>query len=162
NSGIYFRAGEKLDLDQFNRWPKGYEAQIFTGEYSPSGSKESNRTGSLYGLMPYEKIIKGADAGDWFTMEIIARGPRITIKVNGLTTVDEFYDTTYRRGHLALQQAGAGTIINFKTMEIKELPPDAAPLGATADSSSSGTATEWTQLFNGKDLAGWKTHPSQP
>jgi hypothetical protein len=123
NSGIYFRAGKKLDLDEYNRYPRGYEAQIFAGEATPSGAKERNRTGSLYGIKPYEKIIKGADAGDWFTMEIVARGPRITIKVNGLTTVDEFYDTTYRRGHLALQQAGAGTIVNFRKIEIRELPP---------------------------------------
>jgi uncharacterized protein (TIGR03067 family) len=105
------------------RYPTGYEAQIFAGDTTPLlKGKERNRTGSLYELQPYEHIVPGADAGEWFTLEVLARGSRITIKVNGVTTVDEFEDTSFRRGHLALQQAGDKTIVQFRKIEIKELP----------------------------------------
>src|SRR5262249_34705034 len=66
--------------------------------------------------------IPGADAGEWFMLEVLARGNRITIKVNGHTTVSEFEDSAFQRGHLALQQAGAETIVHFRKIEIKELP----------------------------------------
>jgi hypothetical protein len=131
NSGIYFRSSGKPDLDMH---PSGYEAQILAGTTSSSGAQEHNLTGSLYGLKPYEKSIKGAAAGDWFTLEVIARGPRITIKVNGLTTVDEFEDAKYRRGHFALQQIGAGTIVEFRKIEIKELAIGPMPREVTTPS----------------------------
>jgi len=120
NSGIYFRASQTLSL--MGRYPAGYEAQIFAGDATPLvKGTERNRTGSLYGLKTYERIAPGADAGEWFTLEVIARGPRITIKVNGVTTVDEFEDTSFRRGHFALQQAGPETVVQFRKIEIKEL-----------------------------------------
>ena len=33
---------------------------------------------------------------------------------------------------------------------------------ATGPPAEPADAPEWTQLFNGKDLTGWKTHSSQP
>ena len=89
-----------------------------------------NRTGSLYGLERYERIVPGADAGEWFTMEVIARGPRITIKVNDVTAW--FEDSSYQRGHFALQQASAETVIQFRKIEVKEL--------SAAQSESSGVS----------------------
>src|SRR5262249_15279339 len=46
----------------------------------------------------------------------------IVIKVNGKTTVD-IVDERYRRGHLALQAWAIGTVVYFRKIEIKELPP---------------------------------------
>ncbi len=120
NSGIYFRA--KFAVGTGLSYPTGYEAQISTGDATPLFKGKENRTGSLYGLKPYEQIIPGADAGEWFTMDILARGNRITIKINGNTTVDEFQDNSFQRGHFVLQQVGAVTSVYFKKIEIKELP----------------------------------------
>jgi hypothetical protein len=55
---------------------------------------------------------------------VIAVGPKITILVNGTKTV-EWVDPRwrYRRGHFALQQHGPATIVRFRKIEIKELPP---------------------------------------
>jgi hypothetical protein len=116
NSGIYFRS--PYSLTQIGgRFPTGYEAQIFVGE--AAHFKEEYRTGSLYGLKMVKEIVAPADA--WFTMEIIARGNRITIKVNGVTTVDEFEDNQFQRGHFALQQLGKETVVEFRKIEVKEL-----------------------------------------
>ena len=123
NSGIYFRAPFALGGGYY---PKAYEAQIFAGEAATF--KEEFKTGSLYGLNRGKGSPPPGDS--WFTLEVVARGNRITIKVNGATTVDEFKDDQYQRGHFALQQLGPETVAQFRKIEIKELPPgktDAPP-----------------------------------
>lgn len=76
NSGIYFHTEY-----QDSGWPtKGYEAQV-----NNSGS-DPRKTGSLYAI----EDISEAPAKDkeWFTMYIKVQGNRITIKVDGKTTVE--------------------------------------------------------------------------
>jgi Domain of Unknown Function (DUF1080) len=87
---------------------------------------------------------------------VIADGSHIVIKVNGETTVD-FVDqnNTYTKGHFALQQHDAKTVVKFRKVEVKELLPTLVP--PPPPPSSAG----FVPLFNGKDLAGWRTHPSQ-
>jgi hypothetical protein len=121
NSGQYFRT-------RFGPgFPKGYEAQINSTHRDPI------KTGSLYpafdpGLSQAEKdkiIVKEqlVPPDEWFTQEVIANGNHIIIKVNGKTTVD-FVDkkNTYRRGHFALQQHDPGTVVQFRKIEVIELP----------------------------------------
>jgi hypothetical protein len=112
NSGQYFRT-------QFGpSFPKGYEAQINSTHSDPI------RTGSLYGFKEAtvkEMLVK---PDKWFTQEVIADGNHIIIKVNGKITVD-FIDkkNTYKKGHFALQQHDPGTVVQFRKIEVKELPP---------------------------------------
>ena len=120
NSGQYFRA-------QFGPgFPKGYEAQINSTHRDPI------RTGSLYPsfgpsredrdkLLIKEQLVK---PDTWFTQEVDAVGPHIVIKVNGKTTVD-YTDpkNTYKEGHFALQGHDPGTVVKFRKIEVKELPP---------------------------------------
>ena len=114
NSGQYFRT-------QFGPgFPKGYEAQINATHSDPI------RTGSLY--LPKVKEVLVYDApnkpNEWFTQEVIAEGNHIIIKVNGKTTVD-YHDpqNRYTKGHFALQGHDPGTVVKFKKVEVKELPP---------------------------------------
>src|SRR5262249_50914326 len=61
---------------------------------------------------------------------------------NGDTVVaytDE--QSAYQRGRIALETYAPGTLITFKKIEIKELPPE---------------EPGWVQLFNGRDLTGWR------
>jgi hypothetical protein len=113
NSGQYFRT-------QYGpSFPKGYEAQINSTHQDPV------RTGSLYGFgkdaTVREMLVK---PDEWFTQEVTAIGNHIVIKVNGKTTVD-FVDkkNTYTKGHFALQQHDPGTVVMFRKIEVKELPP---------------------------------------
>jgi Domain of Unknown Function (DUF1080) len=112
NSGQYFRT-------KFGpSFPKGYEAQINSTHRDPI------RTGSLYNFgkeaTVTEMLVK---PDEWFTQEVIAVGNHIIIKVNGKTTVD-FIDkkNTYTKGHFALQQHDPGTVVQFRKIEVKELP----------------------------------------
>jgi hypothetical protein len=121
NSGVYFRAEPALGP---NGYPKGYEAQIFHVKGNVRGGTfvEGQLTGSLYNFKPFKETIVKPD--EWFTLEVIAKANHILIKVNGQTTVD-FVDEkqTYRQGHFALQQLSASTEIQFRKIEVKDLPP---------------------------------------
>ena len=110
NSGQYFRTKYGPSF------PKGYEAQINSTHSDPV------RTGSLYNFVAVRDMLVKPD--EWFTQEVTADGNHIVIKVNGKTTVD-FVDkkNTYTKGHFALQQHDPGTVVMFRKIEVKELPP---------------------------------------
>ncbi len=118
NSGQYFRT-------KFGGgFPAGYEAQINATHGDPV------RTGSLYpssGDMRKVKenlVLKSPHKPDeWFTQEVIAVGDKITILVNGKKTV-EWRDPKwrYKKGHFALQQHDPGSVVQFRKIEVKELP----------------------------------------
>jgi hypothetical protein len=102
--------------------PYGYEAEIRCTQVA-----SAPKTGSLYRLQPVtEDLIK---ADEWFMLEIIAVEKRITIKVNGQLTV-HFIDARepyhHERGHFALQVWQPDTVVQFRKIEIKELPINAA------------------------------------
>jgi hypothetical protein len=113
NSGQYFRT-------KFGPgFPKGYEAQI------NATHKDKIRTGSLYfpnvkEVLVFEQLHK---PDEWFMQEVTAVGNHILIKVNGKTTVDwKDPKNTYTKGHFALQQHDPGTVVQFRKIEVKELP----------------------------------------
>jgi hypothetical protein len=123
NSGQYFRT-------KFGPgFPRGYEAQI----NATHGDKV--KTGSLYPDYR-EKHLQGVKENiileaphkpdEWFTQEVICKGPNITILVNGKKTVefkDPKYDD-YKEGHFALQQHDPGSVVKFRKIEVKELPDE--------------------------------------
>jgi hypothetical protein len=121
NSGQYFRTAFGPGF------PKGYEAQINSTHRDPI------RGGSLYPSFGAPKedrdkiIIKEQlyQPDEWFTQEVIAVGNRITIKVNGKTTVD-YMDpkNTFKKGHFALQGHDPGTVVKYRKIEVIELPAD--------------------------------------
>jgi Domain of Unknown Function (DUF1080) len=118
NSGMYVRA-------QFGPgFPKGYEAQV------ENTSPDPVRTGSLYNFVKvFEQLIPD---DTWWTQHVIIEGNHIQIFVNDKQTVD-FIDekNTYTSGYLALQQHNAGSVVEFKNLMMKVLPPPKTPLVGT-------------------------------
>jgi len=110
NSGMYFRTAFGPGF------PKGYEAQVNTSHKDPV------KTGSLYNFVKvFDKLV---EEEAWFTQDIIADGNHIIIKVNGKTTVDYVDDkNTYTSGFLALQQHDPGTVVMYKDLMYRKLPP---------------------------------------
>ena len=94
-------------------------------------------------LVDYKKGI-AAGADDWLTLEVIARGKKVTVKFNGLTTAEKTIERMLDSGFIDFK-VDPDSRLEIRKIEIKELPPE---------------PSEWVQLFNGKDLAGWKT-PNQ-
>jgi hypothetical protein len=122
NSGLYVRT-------QFGPgFPLGYEVQINATHGDPI------KTGSIYPDYRQkdmkaikDNIIRKAPhkPDEWFTLEAICVGPKITTLVNGKKLV-EWKDPKYRfkKGHFALQQHDPGSVVQFRKIEVKELPDD--------------------------------------
>ncbi|MGK7369672.1 MAG: 3-keto-disaccharide hydrolase, partial [Candidatus Halalkalibacterium sp. M3_1C_030] len=121
NSGIYFHTEY-----QDSGWPsKGYEAQV-----NNSGS-DPRKTGSLYAIKDVNEA--PAKDGEWFTMHIKVQGDHITIKVDGMKTVDYTEPDNAERpdgmaerllssGTFALQGHDPESIVYFKNIMVKPLP----------------------------------------
>src|SRR3954463_16622641 len=114
NSGIYFHTEY-----QESGWPaKGYEVQV------NNSHTDWRRTGGLYAVQDVkEQLVKD---NVWFTEEIIVQGKKVTIKVNGKTTVEYTEPDNAQRpndmkgrllssGTLALQGHDPTSKVNLKT-----------------------------------------------
>jgi hypothetical protein len=77
NSGIYLRVMNPTDVSTATG---AYEVQIWDKNPNPAYS-----TGSLVNVAKVEPIYKAG--GRWNTYEIYAKGPQITVKLNGVVTV---------------------------------------------------------------------------
>jgi WD40 repeat protein len=149
DAGVYFRSPGRFIRNGPGGYVVGYEAQIAEdGGYFRTGDlcievglpRAGGRPGGWRVLEKAGRADTKPDA--WCRLEILARGNRIEIRVNGQTTadyVDAFKDLS--RGKLALQCFTPATVVRFKNIELKELPPD---------------EPGWAPLFNGRDLTGWK------
>jgi hypothetical protein len=101
---------------------RGHEIQINSTHPMP------NKTGSLQ-LVETDRSttllgVKAAPVpfGEWFTMDIIAEGNRVTVKVNGKTTADAIdVGDAFPLGCIALRHV-ANSTIEFRRVEIKLLP----------------------------------------
>jgi hypothetical protein len=127
--GIFFRSEYGLNNGKFAR---GLQASIYNGpQQRGSRQRETETTGSLYWRTGYAGVLIPAE--DWFTLEILARGPRVTIKINGLTTTEATLkadDDPPPGGHIALMHR-ADTVIRFRKIEIQRLTSHSVP-AATA------------------------------
>ena len=62
---------------------------------------------------------------EWNTMEIIAKGPRVAHKVNGVTfatVIDHDKEMSRKKGFIALQDHGKGCTVAFRKIRLKKLP----------------------------------------
>jgi hypothetical protein len=62
---------------------------------------------------------------EWNTMEIIAKGPKLIHKVNGVmfsAVIDHDQEMSREKGFIALQDHGKGCIVAFRKIRLKKLP----------------------------------------
>jgi hypothetical protein len=113
NSGMYFRTAFGPGF------PKGYESQV------NATHKDPIKTGSLYGFA--KNLESPSKPGEWFTQDITAEGTHIVIKVNEKVITD-YTDTknTYSKGYLALQQHDPKSVVYYRNLMYRKLPPPAA------------------------------------
>ena len=121
NSGLMFRGGPESLFDR--AWPNGAEVQVaLTDRFAKTGGLI---TSSSAGSRANTNQLHHA-AGDWFTLEVTARGRRVEASVNGRPTAadDLPADLTVHpaRGFLALQIKGAGDAsVEFRRLEVMRL-----------------------------------------
>lgn len=130
NSGVALRSA----LKGAPHLEAGMEIQIlddpwYLDEKNYKGLKSTQRTGSLYGVVPPAKeAIK--PTGEWNAFRIIARGRHLTVELNGTTVVDTNLDDHKEaakahagilrsKGHLGLQSHDGR--VEFRHLYVKRL-----------------------------------------
>jgi hypothetical protein len=107
NSGVFLRCGDRGTVNAKN----AYEVNIFDKRPDPSFG-----TGAIVYIAKASTVLKAG--GKWNTYEITAKGPRLTIVLNGVKTA-EVDDSKHASGPIALQY-GAG-VVKFRKVEIRPL-----------------------------------------
>jgi hypothetical protein len=108
NSGVFIRCSDPKSITATN----AYEVNIFDKRPDPA-----YRTGAIVNVA---KPLTMVNAGSkWNTLEITAKGPRMTVVLNGVTTVRDAEDAKFARGPIALQY-GAG-VVRFRNVRIRAL-----------------------------------------
>ena len=108
NSGIYLRVRNPTNVSTSTG---AYEVQIWDKNPNPAYA-----TGSLVNVASVAPVYKAG--GKWNTFEIFARGPEITVKLNGMVTVSA-QDARFPEGRLGIQWNGGP--IKVRKMMVKEL-----------------------------------------
>jgi opacity protein-like surface antigen len=149
NSGVQIRSRTR---DGFRGRVNGPQVEI---EASGGGGAEA---GYLYAeaaggwMTPADirKPHKHFTDGEWNAYRVLAAGPRIQVWVNGVQISDLTHEGMYGshpRGFIGLQVHGIGLgagpfEVSWRNIELREIRD---------------TRAGWVQLYNGKDLTGWKT-----
>jgi len=107
NGGILFRITDARDPGIEN----GYELNI-----NDTRKDQAGRTGSIVNVA--KPLVKFDSGNIWTTVEITARGPRMTARLNGMLTA-EATDSKYARGPVALQAAGG--LVRYRNVQIREI-----------------------------------------
>ena len=107
NSGVFLRCADPKTINQTN----AYEVNIF--DKRPD---QSYRTGGIVDVAKPASVI--LTSGKWNTYDITAKGPQLTVVLNGAKVVD-VQDTRHADGPIALQY-GAGTV-KFRNVRIRKL-----------------------------------------
>jgi len=108
NSGIFIRCTDPTKVTSKN----AYEVNIFDKRPDPSYG-----TGAIVDVARAATVLKAADK--WNTYDIIAKGPKFTVTLDGTRTVDGAENAAHPEGHIALQHAAG--VVKFRKVEIKPL-----------------------------------------
>lgn len=115
NSGIYMRCQDAAKITDKNC----YEANIFDQRPDPTYG-----TGAIVHIAAVSPMPKAG--GRWNTYEITAKGPQLTVVLNGVKTVDIRHEQ-FKEGPIALQfgnrppKGDPGGAIKFRKVQIRPL-----------------------------------------
>jgi hypothetical protein len=127
NSGIFFRALPGTEKNPSD----GYECQVRNEWEKDDRNKPVDfGTGAIYRRIASRRVVSNDE--EWFTMTLVARGPHVSVWVNGFQTTD-WTDTRKpdpnprkglrtEAGHLSLQGHDPTTNLNFRNFRLTEYP----------------------------------------
>ncbi|RZQ64444.1 DUF1080 domain-containing protein [Amycolatopsis suaedae] len=134
----------------------GYEIQI------DATDAPERTTGSVYNFQSADIAKRDAalkPPGQWNSYELLIRGQRITVVLNG-TVINEFTSTDPNRdltqGFVGLQNHGNGDDVSFRNVQIKELDvtPPAVTVSGVATGAVYGDAADLVVDFGAEDAGG--------
>jgi 3-keto-disaccharide hydrolase len=114
NSGIFIRCTDPKAITATN----AYEVNIYDQRPEPIYG-----TGAIVNVAKVEPMPKAG--GKWNTYEITAKGPQLTVMLNGVKTAD-VQDSKHAQGPFALQfgnraNEAPGGVIKWRKVQIKQL-----------------------------------------
>jgi hypothetical protein len=107
NSGIFIRLSDPQKITATN----SYEVNIYDKRSDPSYG-----TGAIVNFAKVSPMPKAG--GKWNTYEITAKGPQLTVTLNGTRTVD-VQDGKFASGPFALQYSAG--VVKFRKVQIRPL-----------------------------------------
>lgn len=129
NSGYFFRAMPGTEDAPSN----GYEVQIHNGFTDGDRTRPNNAgTGAIFRRTEARRVMPSDH--EWFTITLVAAGPRIAVWVDGYQVTD-WEDTRephenprqgkrLEAGHISLQGHDPTTDLSFRNLKIAELPKE--------------------------------------
>jgi hypothetical protein len=152
NNGVGIRAPLEGDAAY-----EGMEIQMLDDKAPKHATiKPWQFNGSIYNIVPAKNGTP--KIGEWNAYEIVARGRKIQVKLNGKTIVDADLNDVRdpqtlqkhpgmirNRGHIGF--LGHNDYVEFRNIRIKELP---------VHEQDNTPPAGFVSLFDGKDLNGWK------
>lgn len=108
NSGVFIRCSDPKTISATN----AYEVNIFDKRPDPA-----YRTGAIVNVAKPLAMVNAG--GKWNTLEITAKGAKMTVVLNGVTTVRDAEDARFARGPIALQYAAG--VVRFRNVRIRPL-----------------------------------------
>jgi hypothetical protein len=122
NSGVFLRIPPLGDSVQ-RAIDEGYEVQIDERGLDPETGRLGSvlhATGAIYRLAP-AKIFASRAVGEWNAFEITARGPAISVWLNGVAVSQLENGGRRSHGHIGLQAHHAGSAVEFRNLAIAPL-----------------------------------------
>jgi hypothetical protein len=107
NSGIFIRVADEKKVTAAT----SYEVNIFDTRPDPSYG-----TGAIVDVAKVSPMPKAG--GKWNLFEITAKGPQLTVTLNGVRTVD-VQDSKHPSGPIALQYGGG--VVKFRSVQIRPI-----------------------------------------
>jgi hypothetical protein len=138
DSGFYFRSERVKSNVSVN----GFQVEIDTTQET-GGLYETG--GRAWVNQPSKEVTekRAYKPGEWTTLELRAVGRDIEIKINGVVSSKLTNDKGRLKGHFGLQLHGGQDMhVEYKDISIREIKED----------------SDFVEMFNGKDLSGWKTN----
>jgi hypothetical protein len=142
DSGIYLRGSPQVQIWDTSRIDVG--AQVGSGGLYNNQKNPSK-----------PPVVADNPVNDWNTFYIKMVGERVTVKLNGITVVDNVILENYWDRSIPIFPTGAielqahGTNLGFRDIYVREIKSDT--YGLTVSEQAEG----FTSLFNGKNLDGW-------
>ncbi len=142
----FLRAVEVQVLDH------GYgKSDWFTthGDVFPIHGTTMKPFGRHNGMRSFPSEERSKPTPEWNHYRIVATNGVLRLSVNG-KEVSGGSDCNWRKGYIALESEGSR--VEFRNIRIQELPSTDVPPDQSAPEE-----TDWTSLYNGVDLRGWKS-----
>ncbi|GAB5403128.1 MAG: DUF1080 domain-containing protein [Aureliella sp.] len=151
DSGIYLRGTPQVQI-----WDTTDQTKFNLGADKGSGGLWNNSPGAA-GKDPL--VLADKPFGEWNSFRIIQIGARTSVWMNGKMVVDNALMENYWNRELPLIAKGAiqlqthGGEIQWRNIYVREIGSDEANKWLREKDTAGG---DYTALFNGKNLDGWK------